>query len=57
MERYIIYTTEVDKFLEHDDAFITRLAEGGCRHTGSLIGIARLAFPEMIIEIEATAVA
>lgn len=53
--RLNIYVTDVDKFLEHYDAFITRLAEAGCRHSGSLIGVARLAFPEMMIEIEATA--
>lgn len=55
--RLNIYTTDVDKFFENYDAFITRLAEGGCRHTGSLIGVARLAFPEMLIEVEATAAA
>ncbi len=55
--RLNIYTTDVDKFFEHYDVFIGRLAEGGCRHTGSLLGVARLAFPEMMIEIEATAVA
>ncbi len=55
--RLNIFTTDVDKFLENYDAFITRLAEAGCRHTGSLIGVARLAFPEMMIEVEATAVA
>ena len=55
--RLNIYTTDVDAFFEHYDAFITRLASGGCRHTGSLIGVARLAFPEMMIELEATAVA
>lgn len=55
--RLNIYVTDVDKFFEHYDAFITRLAEAGCRHAGSLIGVARLAFPEMMIEIEATAVA
>lgn len=54
--RLNIYTTDVDKFLENYDAFITRLAEAGCRHTGSLIGVTRLAFPEMMIELEATAV-
>jgi enamine deaminase RidA (YjgF/YER057c/UK114 family) len=54
--RLNIYVTDVDKFLENYDAFIGRLAEGGCRHAGSLIGVARLAFPEMMIEIEATAV-
>lgn len=55
--RLNIYVTDVDKFLENYDAFIGRLAEAGCRHTGSLIGVARLAFPEMMIEVEATAVA
>ncbi len=55
--RLNIYTTDVDLFLENYDAFIGRLAEAGCRHTGSLLGVTRLAFPEMMIEIEATAVA
>ncbi|MBE2235675.1 MAG: RidA family protein, partial [Anaerolinea sp.] len=52
-----IYTTDVDQFFANYDAFIGRLAAAGCRHTGSLIGVARLAFPEMMVEIEATAVA
>ena len=55
--RLNIYTTDVDQFFANYDAFIDRLAEAGCRHTGSLIGVARLAFPEMMVEIEATAVA
>ncbi len=55
--RLNIYTTDVDSFFENYDAFIVPLAEAGCRHTGSLIGVARLAFPEMMVEIEATAVA
>ena len=54
--RLNVYTTDVDKFFENHDAFITRLADGGCRHTGCLLGAARLGFPEMMIEIEATAV-
>jgi enamine deaminase RidA (YjgF/YER057c/UK114 family) len=45
----------MDKFIEHYDAFITRLAAAGCRHTGSLLGVTRLTFPEMMIELEATA--
>lgn len=55
--RLNIFTTDVDKFLKNYDAFITRLAEAGCRHTGCLVGVARLAFPEMMIEVEATAAA
>ena len=54
--RLNIFTTDVDQFFANYDAFIVRLAEAGCRHTGSLIGVARLAFPEMMVEIEATAV-
>lgn len=54
--RLNIYTTDIDLFLENYAAFITRLAEGGCRSTGSLIGVARLAMPELLVEIEATAV-
>ncbi|RLT39528.1 MAG: RidA family protein [Chloroflexi bacterium] len=55
--RLNIFTIDVDSFFENYDAFIVPLAEAGCRHTGSLIGMARLAFPEMMIEVEATAVA
>jgi enamine deaminase RidA (YjgF/YER057c/UK114 family) len=55
--RLNIFTTDVDLFFAHYDAFIGRLAEAGCRHTGSLIGVVRLAFPEMMVELEATAVA
>ena len=55
--RLNIYTTDVDQFFTHYDAFIGRLAGAGCQHTGSLIGVARLAFPEMMVEIEATAAA
>lgn len=54
--RLNIYVTDVDQFFANYDAFIGRLAAAGCQHTGSLIGVARLAFPEMMIEIEATAV-
>lgn len=54
--RLNIYVTDVDQFFANYDAFIGRLAAAGCRHTGSLIGVARLAFPEMLIEVEATAV-
>ena len=54
--RLNVYTTDVDKFLENYDAFITRLANAGCRHTDTLLGVTRLAFPEMMIELEATAV-
>jgi enamine deaminase RidA (YjgF/YER057c/UK114 family) len=54
------YTTDVDRMLdlfEADDAAAVRLAEAGCRPASTLLGVASLAFPELLVEIEATAVA
>jgi enamine deaminase RidA (YjgF/YER057c/UK114 family) len=50
------YTTDVDRFLEAFDVVAGRLAEAGCRPAATLLGVARLAFPELLVEIEATAV-
>jgi enamine deaminase RidA (YjgF/YER057c/UK114 family) len=54
------YTTDVDGFFEAfwgDEGLVSRLAEAGCRPASVLLGVARLAFPELLVEIEATAVA
>jgi enamine deaminase RidA (YjgF/YER057c/UK114 family) len=51
------YTTDVDAFLEAGQEAGARLAEAGCRPTATLLGVARLAFPEFLVELEATAVA
>lgn len=51
------YTTDVDGFLGAADAFGGRLAQAGCRPACTLLGVARLAFPELLVEFEATAVA
>ncbi len=50
------YTTDVDRFFEAYDAVITRLSEAGCRPASTLLGVTRLAYPELLVEIEATAV-
>jgi enamine deaminase RidA (YjgF/YER057c/UK114 family) len=50
------YTTDVDAFLAAADVVGERLAKAGCRPASTLLGVARLAFPEFMIEIEATAV-
>jgi len=50
------YTTDVDKFFEAHDVVKNRLSQAGCQPSGTLLGIARLAFPGLMIEIEATAV-
>ncbi len=55
--RVVIYTTDVDRFLaEGMEAWGGRLAATGCQPTTTLLGIARLAYPDLLIEFEATAV-
>jgi enamine deaminase RidA (YjgF/YER057c/UK114 family) len=51
------YTTDIDRFLAANDVLARRLADARCRPASTLLGVARLAFPELLIEIEATAVA
>ncbi len=50
------YTTDVDRFFEASGVAVGRLAEAGCRPASTLLGVTRLAFPELLVEIEATAV-
>jgi enamine deaminase RidA (YjgF/YER057c/UK114 family) len=50
------YTTDVDGFLGASDIVGRRLGEAGCQPSGPLLGISKLAFPGLMIEIEATAV-
>ena len=48
------YTTDVDAFLAAGDVVGSRLA--GSQPPGTLLGVTNLAFPGLMIEIEATAV-
>jgi len=50
------YTTDVDLLLEAYDALLDRLGEAGCQPASTLVGVTGLAFPELLVEIEATAV-
>jgi enamine deaminase RidA (YjgF/YER057c/UK114 family) len=50
------YTTDVERFFESHDIVKSRLSQAGCQPSGTLLGVTRLAFPELLIEIEATAV-
>jgi len=54
--RLNIYVTDVDRFLEAYGIFPKRLTDGGCRPSSTLLGVTRLAYPELLIEIDATAV-
>ena len=54
--RLNIYTTDVDLFFGAYGPAAARLAESGCRPASTLLGVTTLAFPELLVEIEATAV-
>lgn len=50
------YTTDVERFFAEYDIITSRLQKAGCRPASTLLGVQRLAFPELLVEIEATAV-
>jgi enamine deaminase RidA (YjgF/YER057c/UK114 family) len=54
--RMTIYTTDVDKLIAVYESMAARLAQAKCRTAQTLIGVTRLAFPDLMLEIEATAV-
>lgn len=49
------YTTDVDAFLEHYEIYAAWIGEAGVMPPQSLLGVARLALPELLIEVEVTA--
>jgi enamine deaminase RidA (YjgF/YER057c/UK114 family) len=53
--RLDVYTTDVDALLAAYGGMVERL--GGNKPASTLLGVARLAFPQLMVEIEATAVA
>ena len=55
--RLNIYTTDVDAFFATYGSAAGRMAAAGVAPPGTLLGVARLAFPELMVELEATAVA
>jgi len=56
--RLNFYTTDVDAFLPASGEIAQRVrAAGGAPPAGTLLGVTRLAFPELLVELEATAVA
>ncbi len=50
------YVTDVPAFLETVPVVGERLKKSGCKPASTLLGVVRLAEPEWMIEIEATAV-
>jgi enamine deaminase RidA (YjgF/YER057c/UK114 family) len=49
------YTTDVDAFMQAAGAGMGRLIETNCRPASTLLGVARLFHPAIMVEIEATA--
>ncbi len=54
--RINVYTTDIDLLLQNWDVITSRLEAADCRPASTLLGVTRLANPEWLIEIEATAV-
>ena len=51
------YTTDVDAFTKAGGVLGKRLSGVGCRPSSTLLGVAALFHPDILVEIEATAVA
>jgi enamine deaminase RidA (YjgF/YER057c/UK114 family) len=55
--RLNIYTTDVDSLFQHYGLLAARTAAAQVSPPGTLLGVARLAYPELMVELEGTAVA
>ena len=55
--RLNIYVTDIDAAFEAFGPFAERLGAAGCRYAGTMLQVQRLAFPGLMVELEATAVA
>lgn len=51
------YTTDVDIFRQSAAFLLACLAKAGRRAATALLGVARFAYPELLVEVEATAAA
>lgn len=54
--RLTYYTTDIEAFLGAMEVLVPRLMAAGARPTTTLLGVASLTFPELLVEFEATAV-
>jgi enamine deaminase RidA (YjgF/YER057c/UK114 family) len=55
--RMNIYVTDIDAFFASYQQATRRLDAAGVKPPGTLLGVARLAFPELMVELEGTAIA
>jgi len=55
--RLTVYTTDVDLLLAHYGGLASRLGAAGVAPPTTLLGVTRLAVPDLVVELEGTAVA
>ena len=55
--RLNIYTTDIEATFAAYDVLFERLRAAGSQQVGTLLGVSRLALPDLLVELEATAVA
>ena len=55
--RLNVYTTDVDRLFEHYGLLASRLGAAGATPTTTMLGVTRLAMPDLLVELEGTAVA
>ncbi|NEC27675.1 RidA family protein [Streptomyces sp. SID8111] len=55
--RLTVYTTDVDRLFEHYGVLAARLGAARVAPATTMLGVTRLALPELMVELEGTAVA
>nr|WP_225954067.1 RidA family protein [Kibdelosporangium phytohabitans] len=55
--RLNVYTTDVDLLFQHYGVLAARLGAAGVAPTTTMLGVTRLAIPDLMVELEGTAVA
>ncbi|MBC9715886.1 RidA family protein [Streptomyces sp. TRM66268-LWL] len=55
--RLTVYTTDVDRLFEHYGVLAARLGAAGAAPATTMLGVSRLAIPDLLVELEGTAVA
>ncbi len=55
--RLNVYTTDVDLLFQHYGVLAARLGAAGVAASSTLLGVSRLAIPDLMVELEGTAVA
>ncbi len=55
--RLNVHTTDVDRLFEHYGVLAARLGAAGVAPATTMLGVTRLALPDLMVELEGTAVA